>query len=281
MDKVLVKKIVGTLGVVLALLAAASDLFGPQAFWIGLAGLAMTAVGNVIGRYAGDLAVTVLGIVFAAATAVAPGLLGVNERWGRIGVLIGAIVAAIGKGIFDTDITSPPDPPVPPLGGKFVSLLLIAGLAFSASGARSCTKAQAESVQRKLAINIDRVASNVGNATTAIDYLRENKLISDDAAVSALLRLQQGNAANQQIITTLEKYIVVNASGQRELRLTDEGIVDVRKVIDEAAEAFNRALSDPVLNRDGNQSLSAISNAFRLALKAILEVRAQLQPATA
>ncbi|MFN7930292.1 MAG: hypothetical protein U0Y68_20670 [Blastocatellia bacterium] len=100
-----INTIVATLGIVFALVGASTDI--PYSFWIGVAGLAFAAAGNAITKYSGNAIFTFFGIGVAALSAVVPSIASVNEKWGRLGLLLATVLAAVGKGIFGFN----PDPP--------------------------------------------------------------------------------------------------------------------------------------------------------------------------
>ncbi len=262
------KKIIGTLGVVLALFAAATDLFGPAAFWLGLAGLALSAAGNVVDRYGDNRALAVLGIVFAGITAIAPALFGINERWGRIGVLVGAAVAAIGKGLFDTDLKTPPDPPT---GGRFVNLLLVTCVSLAAL-ATACPKKKngTPSPKPSQIVTLARASTVI---PVGIDAL------SEYVAIRARYGANRSDAWVK--ISNLEQTLTKCDTAREKFA---SGVWDQEKTRDflkTAAREFKHSVADGtvgVKNAQTRAEWTAWADTVALAIEAAYELSDQLKP---
>jgi len=162
---------------------------------------------------------------------------------------------------------------------KTITILLMAIILFLATGAPSCDTKQAESVQRKFALNTNRVASGTNDALRGVDQLVTQKLITLEQGRDAVQLIRKANAVNGVLIDTASSYISV-IDGKRVFVLTDEGVVNVSEAIDNAVKAFDLALSDPVISQKANPELSLLARTLALAVKALLDVKKQLRPHT-
>ena len=160
---------------------------------------------------------------------------------------------------------------------KTITILLMTVILFLATGAPSCTHEQAESVQRKFALNTNRVASGTNDALRGVDQLVTQKLITAEQGSKAVQLIRRANAVNGILIDTASSYISV-VDGKRVFVLTNEGVVNVSLAIDNAVKAFNLALNDPVINQKANPELSLLARTLALAVKALLDVKKQLRP---
>lgn len=265
--EITVKKVLATLGVILALLAAATDLFGDAAFWLGLAGLALTAIGNVIERYAGNIGLTILGVVFAGASAVSPGLFSVNERWGRIGVLIGAVVAAVGKGLYGKDVTTPPTPPTVGGGRSAWAFLLVMVLGLAGSGASCQRQSALQTINKTIHSTTFALKSADSAYQTGFLSFENRKLVFEVGkdVNATLTELNEMIAALPTPVITREAPI--NATDKaRILQVIEEGLARANTLVEGGAWIKNDTARNSFLNaaRPAQTLLMSLKNIVQL-----------------
>jgi hypothetical protein len=194
-------KAMTVLGLIVAITSAAlgfTDLIGPSlAFWAGVVGVAASAAGGALAKVTGRGWVTWLGVGVAVVGAVGPELAKANEKWGRVALFVGAIIAALGKGLGGNGPKPPDESGFVPRNLAFCLLALALG--FGALSQAACDKEQTLA-QIGLGVN-----TGIRESYLEVKARHEAKRITDQEAANLYYTLKQSQTASDSVNAALDK----------------------------------------------------------------------------
>lgn len=128
-----------------------------------------------------------------------------------------------------------------------ITKLPVVLLAFALAASALTVGCDESKTARKFALNTDRIAGYTAQTIRVADEMERNGTISTAAALALTQGAQQVNAVNRQLVTEAAKYLVDDGHGKKVLRFTEEGKVNIGRIVASLQTVANGLAADPSL----------------------------------